>query len=51
MTKIVDGVCTVPFTDLTIYPNSQLGLRCSDVLEKMNFGNVCDKSIMSIYNK
>lgn len=46
----IDDICMVPYTDLTIYPNGQVGLCCSDVLEKMNFGNVQNETLLNIYN-
>lgn len=46
----IDDICIVPYTDLTIYPNGQVGLCCSDVLEKMNFGNIENESLLDIYN-
>ena len=30
----------MPFTDFTIYPNGDVGLCCSDALEKTKYGNV-----------
>lgn len=48
--KTIDDICMVPYTDLTIYPNGQVGLCCSDVLEKMNFGNIEQDTLLNIYN-
>lgn len=42
--------CLMPFTDMTIYPNGQVGLCCSDVLETINMGNISDKTLKEIYN-
>lgn len=41
--------CIMPFTDFTIYPNGAVGLCCNDVMEKTNYGNLYDKSIMEIW--
>lgn len=42
-------LCIMPFTDLTIYPNGNIGLCCSDALEKTNYGNLKEKSVAEIW--
>ncbi len=42
-------LCIMPFTDLTIYPDGRCGLCCSDVLEKMELGDVKEDSIQVIW--
>lgn len=40
----------MPYTDLTVYADGTVGLCCSDALEKTNFGNLKEKSIVEIFN-
>ena len=39
----------MPYTDFTIYPNGNVGLCCSDALEKTNYGNLNDSSLYEIW--
>lgn len=48
--KGINLPCLIPYTDLTIYPNGQVGLCCSDVLETMNFGNIQNDKILDVYH-
>lgn len=48
--KGIDRPCLIPYTDLTIYPNGQVGLCCSDVLETIDLGNIQNDKILSIYH-
>ncbi|MDD3368829.1 MAG: SPASM domain-containing protein [Lachnospiraceae bacterium] len=48
--KGIKEPCLIPYTDLTIYPNGQVGLCCSDVLETQDFGNCNEKSLLEIFN-
>lgn len=41
--------CIMPYTDVTIFPDGTIGLCCSDVLEKTNYGNVRDESLQEIW--
>ncbi len=48
--KIKNGkVCIMPYTDFTIYPNGDVGLCCSDALEKTNYGNLRQNSLYEIW--
>lgn len=42
-------ICIMPFTDFTIYPDGKVGLCCSDALEKTNYGNVAEQSLLEIW--
>ncbi len=47
--KKSEKVCIMPYTDFTIYPNGNVGLCCSDALEKTNYGNLNDSSLYEIW--
>lgn len=49
--KMIDSrkMCIMPFTDFTIFPDGQVGLCCSDALEKTNYGNVVEQSLLDIW--
>ena len=42
-------ICIMPFTDFTIYPNGDVGLCCSDALEKTKYGNVRNQGLYEIW--
>jgi len=48
--KIIKEKCLMPYTDLTIYPDGQVGLCCSDTQEITDLGNLKEYSIMDIWN-
>lgn len=48
--KIKNGkICIMPYTDFTIYPNGNVGLCCSDALEKTSYGNLNESSLYEIW--
>lgn len=47
--KKIHWGCIMPFTDMTIFPNGVVGLCCSDVLEKTNYGNIKDTDLWTIW--
>lgn len=48
--KIINSYCSIPFTDLNIFPNGNVGICCCDTKEITKFGNVMDDEIISIFN-
>lgn len=48
--KVIKSYCSIPYTDLNIFPNGNVGLCCCDTKEITNFGNVMDDNIISIFN-
>ena len=42
-------ICIMPFTDFTIFPDGTVGLCCNDALEKTNYGNLKDKTLIEIW--
>lgn len=48
--KCYKSLCAMPFTDLTVFPDGTVGLCCSDALEKTDFGNLSEKTILDIFN-
>lgn len=48
--KIVNSYCSIPFTDLNIFPDGTVGICCCDTKEVTNFGNVSDDNIINIFN-
>lgn len=48
--KIIKSYCSIPFTDLNIFPNGNVGICCCDTKEITNFGNVIDDNIIDIFN-
>lgn len=43
-------ICVMPYSDLTIYPNGNVGLCCNDALEKTNYGNLYDSTMQEIWS-
>lgn len=48
--KIVKSYCSIPYTDLNIFPDGKIGLCCCDTKEITNFGNAGSEDIITIYN-
>lgn len=42
-------ICIMPYTDFTVYPNGNVGLCCSDALEKTNLGNLNNQTLFDIW--
>ena len=49
-TRIIKSYCSIPYTDLNIFPDGIVGICCCDTKEQTNFGNVCDDDIIAIFN-
>ena len=49
-TRIIKSYCSIPYTDLNIFPDGIIGICCCDTKEKTNFGNVYDDNIITIFN-
>lgn len=47
--NINNKICILPFTDLSIFPNGEVGLCCNDVLEKTYLGNVNNNLIKEVW--
>ena len=41
--------CIYPFTDVTVFPDGQVGLCCNDCFEITSFGNLNDTSLLDIW--
>lgn len=48
--KIINSYCSIPYTDLNIFPNGNIGICCCDTKEVTFFGNVLDDNIINIFN-
>jgi len=48
--KVINSYCSIPFTDINIFPNGNVGLCCCDTKEVTNFGNALNNNIIDIYN-
>ena len=48
--KVINSYCSIPYTDLNIFPNGNVGICCCDTKEVTNLGNVCDCNIIDIFN-
>ena len=48
--RVINSYCSIPFTDLNIFPNGNVGICCCDTKEVTNFGNVFDNNIIDIFN-
>ena len=47
--KTNNMMCTMPYTDITIYPDGAIGLCCNDAKEQTNYGNIQDTSIEKLW--
>lgn len=48
--RIINSYCSIPYTDLNIFPNGIVGICCCDTKELTNLGNVNDSNIIDIFN-
>lgn len=48
--KIINSYCSIPFTDLNIFPNGNIGICCCDTREITNFGNALNENLIDIFN-
>ncbi len=48
--KSIFSYCSIPYTDLNIFPNGNVGICCCDTKEITNMGNVLDDNIINIFN-
>lgn len=47
--KIIKEPCIMPYTDMVIFSNGNVGICCNDATEKTNLGNIKDKSLQEIW--
>ncbi len=43
-------ICIMPFTDITVYPDGRAGICCNDALEKTNYGNLHEHTLLEIWD-
>lgn len=48
--RSIKAYCSIPYTDLNVFPDGVIGLCCCDTKELTNFGNAKDDNIISIFN-
>ncbi len=48
--KVITEPCLLPFTDMWITPNGNVGLCCCDNLEVTNFGNLNEMTLKEVWN-
>lgn len=48
--KIINSYCSIPYTDLNIFPGGIVGICCCDTKEVTNLGNVNNEDIIDIFN-
>lgn len=47
--RLVKEPCIMPFTDLAIFSNGNVGICCNDATEKTSLGNIRDMSLKEIW--
>lgn len=48
--RIINSYCSIPYTDLNIFPDGIVGICCCDTKEITNLGNVIENNIIDIFN-
>ena len=48
--KVINSYCSIPYTDLNIFPDGIVGICCCDTKEVTNLGNVNEDNIIDIFN-
>lgn len=47
--RLIKEPCVMPFTDMAIFSNGNVGICCNDATEKTNLGNIREQSLQSIW--
>ena len=48
--RVVDAICTLPFSQLVIRPTGEVSLCCNDALGKYTMGDLRTQSILEVWN-
>ncbi len=48
--KLINSYCSIPYTDLNVFPDGIVGICCCDTKEVTNLGNVNENNIIDIFN-